>query len=1096
MDKAVGAFREDRESDSDDCFAVADGPARTESRSFHPDADLLELAATSVAHAVAALAKPGSIPPFIADQVRRQMALLQEAARKLDDVEHDIVFVGPVGCGKSTVLSALAGLVLSDADLAAGGGSRLERRSMLASSAGRTSVCPVRIEPGEAVAITLEPLAHAEVEALAREYLYEIWTVAQGGAAVDTGSLIPEETARALRNMASTSRRALSALRRTTSSETEFADRFVAMMRLEARTAIRFEPPADAEPGWLRTMLADINSGRHEHVSLPRLVRLTVPAPAIASGLRISLVDSKGTEGTGVRRDVREAMADERTLVVACSSFASCPDEAAQGLVEYARDVAGTVRSGRLCVLGLAKNGEAASVRDEFGDPVETAEEGHRVRREQAARVLGSLAPDAGLAALSFDAGEDPADMLRAQLGTLVSRIRSEMGQDVRSLASGLRELTDNAGSDFLRDLAPVLEAADRVVEEHILFDGVLPGSDELSPLSGAAARHASKVWASTRRSGDYEFLNVHDAIADVFAKTVLARAGRFQRRLDEALQAFARPEYPAVSAVVRRLSAQGARIPQNVSAAVHKAIADLSMTTLGKDGDLWTRCSGLWGHPERRDGPYVAYVAEAVGAALARDGTFDVGSRAAVSEAWNRALYEPMRRACAADDIIGPRSAIRPRPLPALGTGHPSAEPDATGSTGHDAGHLSDASSMGEFFDALLDDETEASLGSSLEPPRHVGFDALRARFIEGLDRAEPSQPSGLGQDGVPPRMGRTGDAGAWPEPVALVRPPAPAPAPVHPELAASVKAFVNFMDRPRLVLSEPQLETLLDLLRGIEAEPPASPERVWIETSTDRMELHWSPAQPFAFWVAGAMLSDGRLVGGWAEWWMAPGGPVLMQRRGINGFLDQVLSTDVVGELVRAAASIPRSFLDRRVMELADRLVEQTKTESIPAFPAVELEPKRGLRERVPFMGKSFSAEFKCMNSGVVYKQHLHIEHDGNPVVLEVQGSWSKHTNGIKVTLGPSKSQARGSKHGGMIRKALDAAQAGIGRAVTDFLRSRSEFGLSVRANAEMRAAFYECQRHRVAHAGLLAARARVGEFEAELERIRTGFEYPCPS
>jgi hypothetical protein len=309
-------------------------------------------------------------------------------------------------------------------------------------------------------------------------------------------------------------------------------------------------------------------------------------------------------------------------------------------------------------------------------------------------------------------------------------------------------------------------------------------------------------------------------------------------------------------------------------------------------------------------------------------------------------------------------------------------------------------------------------------------------------------------------------------------------------------VKAFVNFMDRPRLFLSEQQLETLLDLLRGIEAEPPASPKRVWIETPTDRMELHWNPAQPFAFWVAGAMLSDGKLVGGWAEWLMTPGGPVLMQKRGITGFQDQILSTDVMWELMRAAASIPKAFLDRRVMELADRVVEQTKTESVPAFPAIDLEVKHGLRERVPFMGKSFSAEFRSMNSGVVYKQHLHIEYGGNPVVLEVQGSWSKHTNGIKVTLGPSKSEAKGSKHGEMIRKALNAAQAGIGRAVTDFLRSRSEFSLSVRANAEMRAAFYECRRHRVTHAGLLAARARVGEFEAELERIRTGFEYPCPS
>lgn len=1094
MDEAGGTFGDDPILIPDEACVVAHGGGRPKAGSSNPQEDLLELAAASRAHAVAALAKPGAIPPFIAVQVRRHMALLQEAASKLDDVEHDIVFVGPVGCGKSTVLSALSGLVMADADLPAGGGSRLERRSMLASSAGRTSVCPVRIEPGEAVAITLEPLAPAEVEALAREYLHEIWTATQGGGAVETGSLIPEETARALRNMASTSRRALFALRRSANSEMEFADRFVTMMRLEVRTAIRFEPPADAEPGWLRTMLADINSGRREDVSLPRLVRLTVSAPAIVPGLRISLVDSKGTEGTGVRRDVREAIANERTLVVACSSFASCPDEAAQGLVEHARDVAGTVRSGRLCVLGLAKNGEAASVRDEFGDPVETAEEGHRVRREQAARVLGSLAPDAGLATLSFDAGEDLADTLRAQLGALVSGLRSEMGQEVRMLASGLRELTDNAGSDFLKDLAPVLEAATRVVDEHIVFDGVLPGSEELSPLSGAAARHASTVWASTRRSGDYEFLNVHDAVADVFAKSALTRAGRFQKRLDEALLAFGRPENPAVSAIVRRLCAQGTRIPQAVSAAVHRAIADLSMTTLGKDGDLWTRCSGLWGHPERRDGPYVAYVAEAVGAALSRDGTFDDGSRRAVSEAWNRSLHEPMRRACAADDIIGPRSPVRPRPLPTLVTGRSSADPVALDGDGSVADPLSAAGSMGEFFEALFDDDAEASFGLGLGIPKSVGGGTVMTRFMEALDRAESPPSSGSGHQVAPPRMGRPGAVDASSGPVALTS--APSPVPMPSELTTSIEAFATFMDKPRLVIGEREFETLLVRLRGIEAEPPTSPERVWIETSTDRMELRWTPARPFAAWAAGAMLSEGTVVGGWAEWLMGPEGLVLSRMRGIDGHSYPGVCPDLFRELGKAAASIPKVFLDRRVMELADRFVVQTRAESVPPFPAVELGSKRGVRVRVPFMGKSFSAEIHGMNSGVVFSQHLHVEHDGNLVVLEVQGRWSENWHDIKVILGRSNTRSTKGKNAEMIRKARTVAQQGIRQAITDFLNSQPEVNLAVRAEEEMQAAIRKCQRHRSDHARLFLAPLRVFEVESELDRIRSGFDYPCPS
>jgi predicted ABC-type transport system involved in lysophospholipase L1 biosynthesis ATPase subunit len=81
-----------------------------------------------------------NLPAMIVDQIQMQIDALRAATLHLTDHAHDVVFVGPVGSGKSTLLSVLAGLTLAEDEISEAGGSRLERRSVLASSAGRTSV--------------------------------------------------------------------------------------------------------------------------------------------------------------------------------------------------------------------------------------------------------------------------------------------------------------------------------------------------------------------------------------------------------------------------------------------------------------------------------------------------------------------------------------------------------------------------------------------------------------------------------------------------------------------------------------------------------------------------------------------------------------------------------------------------------------------------------------------------------------------------------------------------------------------------------------------------------------------------------------------
>ena len=162
----------------------------------HPDLDTLveiERALTRIR----AFLTDGQVPTVLAGQAELLEKRLEEAGRYLLALDHDVIYVGEIGVGKTTAACRQAGLVIDEATAADLKG------MMLDTGGGRTTLCDVRVETGERFALTVEPIADEEIYKLVAEVCRGIYEKLGGDSSPTSPEFKPaEEVERALRNMA------------------------------------------------------------------------------------------------------------------------------------------------------------------------------------------------------------------------------------------------------------------------------------------------------------------------------------------------------------------------------------------------------------------------------------------------------------------------------------------------------------------------------------------------------------------------------------------------------------------------------------------------------------------------------------------------------------------------------------------------------------------------------------------------------------------------------------------------------------------------------------------------------------------------------
>ncbi len=598
------------------------------------------------------------LPPHILQEAQLYRDQILAACQYLARIDHSFAFIGAVHVGKSTAICFLTDLLV-DGSIAG-----LERRTVLETGKGYTTVCEVHVRPGPDFGIIVEPRADAEVYTLVSDFCASVWSseFPESPGTQDRG--VSPEIQRALRNMAGltrvkqqladgrrTQKDLASELARTCATLDEFQAAVLKRLALSERGKRQswyVKNPEVPPKKWLQDEFAKINNGRDPEFPLPARIEVIVGAQSFFSSppYQLSVIDTQGLGEAVVRPDLRSRIDDPRTILVFCSSFGDAPSSGIQNLLGHVTATGGRELFNERSLVLILPRGEEARIKDDSGEMPETDEEGYIVKRDQAHSQLQRI----GFANLGIEflniASESP-KIVAENLAQRLIALR-------RKHADRLKDTQDRAArlvADYSQKSARKIREKVREVIGSLVQR--LPGLRarmkrmEEDALSALATFHASTVWATTRRQGEYYNLNLYSFLGSCARTDAKERSEeayyRIIAKLDEMLedQEFDLA-WPFLGEVKLYLDQSRERFLRRVQSEGE----DVFRPALHDATDLWARCVQRWGQ-----GPgYKMDVVGMIGSWFRADEQRHLHDafELAVGSAWDEEMIAPIRRLCA----------------------------------------------------------------------------------------------------------------------------------------------------------------------------------------------------------------------------------------------------------------------------------------------------------------------------------------------------------------------------------------------------------------------------------------------------------------
>lgn len=451
--------------------------------------------------------------------------------------EHGIAFIGEIGVGKTTALSFVTNLLVSDGD---------KKTSVFPTGSGRMTVCEVAIKIAPAYGIAVDSMNEEEVRLLVSDLV--------NGVASGKGGL-PSELERVIRNMADV-RRVTVRSRKTGEKPTtvdhlkDLIDRLgdvdaviaevVAKMKLETRTStqIILSKQTDDSMEWLAKNISQINYGQHPEFSVPQRITVLLPLDALReTPYALSVIDTKGVEGTTQRADLMARIEDDRTVTVLCCSFADAPGNVPLSIMRDAVDAgSNAIEGNRICLLVLPRNDEALKIVDDMGNRPSSAEEGYAIREgqiEQQFATEGLPNVPVNFFHVETDTPEDIWGWLIERIGA----IREAKVARIHRHVAAAEDLVTNADVAKTREARSAIADAMRKAAERFrdLPLGIRPASSNL--VTQVKNTHQSSVAASVSRHGDWPQFNAAHILGQGVRRDVNLRTSDTFVRIDEAIQ-------------------------------------------------------------------------------------------------------------------------------------------------------------------------------------------------------------------------------------------------------------------------------------------------------------------------------------------------------------------------------------------------------------------------------------------------------------------------------------------------------------------------------------------------------------------------------
>lgn len=550
----------------------------------------------------------GQVPTVLAGQAQLLDRRLEEAGRYLLSLDHEVVYVGEIGVGKTTAACRQAGLVLDEAtasDL---------KGMLLDTGGGRTTLCDVRVETGERFALTVEPVSDEEIYKLVGEVCKGVFEKLSGETSPSTVEFRPaEEVERALRNMAGLPRPArarkgivaapdpAAELAKTFETLDAFTAEFAARLSLwrRSRRTVEFEG-IDARSGrqWLRATFTGINNGRHEDFSLPDRITVTVPFALVSDArLSITVVDTRGVDGSAVRPDILLHMKDPRAVTLLCSKWGSAPDPSAQALLTHINETdADPALLDRVAIVALARLGDALSMRHDSGEAAEDVAEGYEIKLGQVEDALQKIGL-AGINAFAFDASaDDPGDLTAFVLERIVA-VRKAQADAAQATVAAIAQMVGNrAEAEAMAALATVSGNLTRFADRKADLRGARRHPYERL-LGAVTSLHARTVWAATLRNGRFWNFDVFQYLGDGAAAEAKIRSTEVVAGLTAIIESdLDNGELETARGFLMQVRANAAQWEADfVNAARHHGAA-VYLQPLSRAQELWDACEHDYG--------------------------------------------------------------------------------------------------------------------------------------------------------------------------------------------------------------------------------------------------------------------------------------------------------------------------------------------------------------------------------------------------------------------------------------------------------------------------------------------------------------------
>jgi transcriptional regulator with XRE-family HTH domain/polyhydroxyalkanoate synthesis regulator phasin len=513
--------------------------------------------------------------------------------------EHGIAFIGEIGVGKTTALSFVTNLLVADGD---------KKTSVFPTGSGRMTVCEVAIKIAPAYGIAVDSMDEEQIRLLVSDLV--------NGVASGKGGL-PSELDRVIRNMADVRRVTVRARKpgekpTTVDHLKELIERLgdidaaiaevVARMKLETRTGTQIILSKDTEDSmdWLSKNISRINYGQHPEFSVPERITVLLPLDALReTPYALSVIDTKGVEGTTQRADLMARIEDERTVTVLCCSFSDAPGNVPLSIMRDALD-SGTdaIEGNRICLLALPRNDEALKIVDDMGNRPSSAEEGYAIREGQIDQQFATE----GLPSVPvnfFHVETDSAEEVWAWLIERIGAIREAKVARIHRHVEAADNLVSNADIAKTREARAAIADTMRKAAERFreLAPVIRPAASNL--VTEVKNTHQSSVAASVSRHGDWPQFNAAHILGQGVRRDVNLRTNDTFIRIDEAIEGL-KDDFGHLADIAQFLENLGEDIQEWRKELLSRVALTGRMAyaphLLSQAGSLWQACHDRYG--------------------------------------------------------------------------------------------------------------------------------------------------------------------------------------------------------------------------------------------------------------------------------------------------------------------------------------------------------------------------------------------------------------------------------------------------------------------------------------------------------------------